>query len=86
MRTYVYKGVSYKNLFEIRQLLPNISLPREPTDEQIAELGITIKYVDPPESTPEELAAIEEAERQQQLNAEAQEFLLGIMEGMKNEQ
>lgn len=44
---YVYKGEQYKTITEIRRLpdLMNTSIPNNPTDEQLAALGVTREEV-----------------------------------------
>ena len=58
MKKYKYEDVEYNSLWEVRQLLPNVSFPAEPTDKQLAKLGITVIAVEPeelPEPTLEEV-------------------------------
>ena len=55
MKKYVFNNVQYSRLGEIKSLLPNVSFPVNPTDGQLAELGITVVTVEPPEPTLEEL-------------------------------
>lgn len=45
---YVYKGEQYNTITEIRRLpdLMNTSIPNNPTDEQLAALGVTREEVD----------------------------------------
>jgi len=87
IKIYIYEGVEYNSLLQIRRLMPNVSLPVNPTEEQLAERGVTVVYREPqpPEPTPEEIEAMKEAERLTQLQAAANEFLLGILEGYRDE-
>ena len=47
MIIYVYKGKSYASLTPIKALIPNVGIPSTATDEQLQELGIIVKNIEP---------------------------------------
>jgi hypothetical protein len=51
MKKYFYNNTEYHSLYEIKKLLKNVSFPVNPTNEQLAELGITVTITEqvPPE-------------------------------------
>ena len=55
MKKYKYEDVEYNSLWDVRQKLPHVSFPVEPTEGQLAELGIKVVTVKPPKPTQEEL-------------------------------
>ncbi len=47
MKHYIYKDKEYPSLYQIRQLLPNYGIPSTVTDEQLADIGVTVKIIEP---------------------------------------
>ena len=52
MKKYVYKDKEYNSFYEVKKAFPNVSFPADPTEEHLAELGITVITVEP-EAPPE---------------------------------
>lgn len=64
MKKYIYQEKEYLNLYALRRAMPTVSFPKEPTNELLESLGVTVveyEYV----PTEQELLAQAKNERAQ---------------------